>query len=93
MLHAVGDTPQMVTNVGKSVEGYTIFGFTLSNALAALSGALFVQYTGYFSIWTGVGVLIIGLAGMILAEAFSTDFGYCIIDWLNRLSSNYCIYI
>lgn len=79
LLHAVGDTPQMVTNVGKSVEGYTILGLTLSNTLAALSGSLFVEYTGYFSIWTGVGVLIIGLAGMILAQAFSADFGIALL--------------
>lgn len=79
LLHAVGDTPQMITNVGKSVEGYTILGLTLSNTLAALSGALFVEYTGYFSIWTGVGVLIIGLAGMILAQAFSTNFGIALL--------------
>jgi putative ABC transport system permease protein len=79
LLHAVGDTPQMVTNVGKSVEGYTILGLTLSNTLAALSGALFVEYTGYFSIWTGVGVLIIGLAGMILAEIFSANFGIALL--------------
>jgi len=79
LLCAVGDTPQMVTNVGKSVEGYTILGLTLSNTLAALSGALFVQYAGYFSIWTGVGVLIIGLAGMILAQVFSANFGIALL--------------
>lgn len=75
LLCAVGDSPQMVTNVGKSVERYTILGLTLSNMFAAFSGALFVQYAGYFSIWTGVGVLVIGLAGMILAESFCSKFG------------------
>lgn len=75
LLRTVGDTPQMLTNVGKSIDAYTILGLTLSNALAALSGALFVQYTGYFSIWTTVGVLIIGLAGMIVAQTMSTEFG------------------
>ncbi len=79
LLHAVGDTPQMLTNVGKSVAGYTILGLTLSNTLAAVSGALFVQYAGYFSIWTSVGVLIIGLAGMILAQTFSANFGIAIV--------------
>ncbi len=79
LLHAVGDTPQMLTNVGKSIDGYTILGLTLSNTLAALSGALFVQYAGYFSIWASVGVLIIGLAGMILAQTFSASFGVAIL--------------
>ena len=79
LLHAVGDTPQMLTNVGKSIDAYIIAGLALSNALAALSGALFVQYTGYFSIWSGVGVLIIGLAGMILANLFSNVFNFALI--------------
>lgn len=73
LLQAVGDAPQMLTNVGKNVDGYIILGLIFSNMLASLSGALFVHYTGYFSIWTGVGVLIIGLAGMILGQAISTS--------------------
>lgn len=79
LLRAVGDTPQMLTNIGKNVDAYTIMGLTISNALAALSGALFVQYAGYFSIWTSVGMLIIGLAGMILAQLFSNNFGFALL--------------
>lgn len=79
LLRAVGDTPQMLTNVGKSVERYRMFGLALSNMLAAVSGALFVQYTGYFSIWASLGILIIGLAGMIIAETFSPSFGISLI--------------
>ena len=79
LLRAVGDTPQMLTNVGKSTDAYIILGLTISNALAAGSGALFVQYVGYFSIWASVGVLIIGLAGMILAQALSTQFGVALL--------------
>src|ERR1700722_2928516 len=73
LLHATGDNPQMLTNIGKSVHYYTIMGLVLSNTLAALSGSLFVQYVGYFSIWSSVGILIIGLAGMMLAQALNTD--------------------
>lgn len=79
LLQAVGDTPQMVTNVGKSVNGYIVMGLALSNALAALGGALFVHYTGYFSIWASVGILIIGLAGMILAETLTQRFGIALL--------------
>lgn len=75
LLQAVGDTPQMISNVGKSANLYIVIGLALSNALAALSGALFVHYTGYFSIWTSVGILIVGLAGMILAETLTQRFG------------------
>lgn len=56
-----------------------MLGLAISNTLAALSGALFVQYAGYFSIWASVGVLIIGLAGMILAQALSNNFGIALL--------------
>lgn len=79
LLRAVGDTPQMLTNLGKSRDAYIIMGLILSNLMAALSGALFVQYAGYFSIWTSIGVLIIGLAGMILAQMFSVHFGTALL--------------
>ena len=79
LLRAAGDSPQMITNVGKSVHWYRIFGLILSNMFAAISGALFVQYSGYFSIWASVGVLIIGLAGMILAEIVSSQFGLALL--------------
>lgn len=79
LLRAVGDNPQMLVNVGKSVHNYKILGLILSNTLAALSGALFVQYAGYFSIWASVGILIMSLAGLIMAEAFSNRFGLVLI--------------
>ena len=79
LLRAAGDTPQMLANLGKSVDLYIIMGLMISNMLAALSGSLFVQYSGYFSIWASVGVLIIGLAGMILAQTLSRNLGLVLI--------------
>ncbi len=79
LLRAAGDTPQMLANLGKSVDFYIIMGLMISNMLAALSGALFVQYSGYFSIWASVGVLIIGLAGMILAQTLNRSFGWSLV--------------
>jgi putative ABC transport system permease protein len=79
LLQTVGDAPQMITNIGKSANNYILLGLALSNSFAALSGALFVQYTGYFSIWTNVGILIIGLASMIIAQTISSKFGLSLI--------------
>lgn len=78
LLRAVGDAPQMLTNVGKSADAYVVFGLMISNALAGLAGGLFVNYLGYFSIWSTVGILIVGLAGMMIAQAFSPHFGICL---------------
>ncbi len=79
LLYALGDNPQMLLNLGKSVNFYTMLGLALSNAATALAASLYVQYVGYFSIWAGAGVLIIGLAGMILGELLSPYFGFAII--------------
>lgn len=79
LLRAVGDNPQMLTNLGKNTDFYKILGLMLCNMFAALSGALWVQKVGYFSIWGNVGILIMSLAGLILAEAISKKFGLALI--------------
>ena len=76
LLNAVGDNPQMLTNLGKNADTYTVAALMLANGLTAFAGALFVQYVGYFSIWSGVGILIIALAGLILSEAFGREFSF-----------------
>ncbi len=79
LLTAVGDNPQMLSNLGKNAHAYKILALMIANSITALSGALFVQYVGYFSIWTNVGMLIVALAGLILAESFGKGFGIHII--------------
>jgi putative ABC transport system permease protein len=76
LIHAVGDNGQMLTNLGKNAHTYTIAALALSNGITAFAGALFVQYIGYFSIWASVGILIIGLAGLILSETVGKGFGF-----------------
>jgi putative ABC transport system permease protein len=84
VLRATGANKQMVRMLGKKVNIYILLGLTLSNMLNALTlsnmlnalaGSLFVQYVGFYSIWNNIGVLIIALAGLILAETFNTNFG------------------
>lgn len=79
LLTASGDNPLLVTAMGKSVSLYKIIALCTANSLSALSGALFVQYTGYFSIWSGIGILVIALAGLMLSEMFSPKFGFHLI--------------
>ena len=58
---------------------YKLLGLGISNALAALSHALFIQYMGYFSIWFSTGIIIIALAGITLAEIFTEKFNYYLL--------------
>lgn len=76
LFKAVGDNRQMLTNLGKCADTYTIAALALANGLTACAGGLFVQYVGYFSIWSSVGILIIALAGLILSETFGKTFGF-----------------
>jgi putative ABC transport system permease protein len=75
IMRAVGTNPSLVTSLGKSPDAYVILGFMVANLFTGLSGALFVQYTGFFSIWAGFGVLVIGLAGLILGELYDSRYG------------------
>lgn len=79
LIQAVGDNPQMLTNLGKNIHTYKITALFFSNMLTACAGSLFVQYVGYFSIWANIGILISALAGLILAELISSSLGVSLI--------------
>jgi putative ABC transport system permease protein len=73
ILRATGENPQFVVSLGKSVSLYTTFALILANSFSALSGALMVQYTGFFSIFGNIGVLVSALAGCMIAELFQKN--------------------
>lgn len=79
VLKAAGSNPQMAISLGKNVHGYKVFGLALSNSLTALAGALFVQWSGFFSITGNIGTLVIGLTGLILGEMMRPSFGFTLI--------------
>lgn len=76
---AAGSSPQIVTSLGRCVDNYKIAGLAIANSLTALAGALFVQWSGFFSITGNIGTLVIGMAGLILAEMISPKFGLSLV--------------
>jgi putative ABC transport system permease protein len=68
-LRATGSNPQMVRAQGISHKGMTVLGLSLSNALVALSGALLAQYQGFADVQMGIGMMVWGLASIIIGEA------------------------
>ncbi len=68
-MRASGDNPQMMTALGVSVETVTIVGLAMSNGLIALSGALLAQYQGFADVQMGIGIIVLGLASVIIGEA------------------------
>lgn len=68
-LRAVGVNPELAPSLGISIWAYTIAGVALANALSALAGAMVVQLQGYADVGMGFGILINGLAGLVIGEA------------------------
>jgi putative tryptophan/tyrosine transport system permease protein len=70
-MRATGDNPQMIRALGVNTGGMVILGLAMSNGLAALSGALFAQLgqNGNADAQMGVGMVVTGLASVILGEA------------------------
>jgi putative ABC transport system permease protein len=67
-MRAVGASVAMARAQGVNVAAYTIVGLGLANALAALAGGLLAQNQGFADVNLGFGVLINGLAALILGE-------------------------
>ncbi|MGC9529366.1 MAG: ABC transporter permease [Candidatus Bipolaricaulaceae bacterium] len=67
-MRATGNNPAMVQAFGVSPETMKVAGLALSNALVALSGALAAQYSGFADVGMGVGIIVAGLASVIVGE-------------------------
>lgn len=70
-LRAVGSNPTMAAAQGINIWTYTLIGMGLGNALNALSGAIIVQSQGFSDVNMGFGILINGLAALMLGEAIT----------------------
>lgn len=79
ILRAAGDNPDLLVHFGKSKGSYQTLGFALANALTALAGSLFVQWSGFFSITGNIGTLITGLASLMMAELIVKRLSFVII--------------
>lgn len=65
---ATGDNPDMAKSFGIDTDKMEILGLIVSNGLIALSGALVSQQDGYADVSKGIGVIVIGLASIIIGE-------------------------
>ncbi|HKU97459.1 MAG TPA: ABC transporter permease [Vineibacter sp.] len=68
-LRCVGANARLAPALGVNRRRYVVVGFGLANALAALGGALVVQTQGYADVTMGFGILVNGLAALIIGEA------------------------
>ena len=68
-MQAAGDNPQMIRALGVNVDNMIVLGLALSNGLIAASGALLAQYQGFADVQMGIGMVVWGLASIIIGEA------------------------
>jgi putative ABC transport system permease protein len=68
-LRGTGDNARMIRSLGVHTDNTKIVGIALSNGLVAVSGALFVQQNGFADANMGIGMIVIGLASVIIGEA------------------------
>ena len=68
-LRATGDNEQMIRSLGVNTDTATIFGLGLSNTMVALAGALIAQDQGFSDVGMGIGMIVAGLASIIIGEA------------------------
>lgn len=67
-VRATGDNSVMIETLGVNPDTIKIMGLGLANGLVALSGSLVAQYQGFTDIGMGMGMIIIGLASVIIGE-------------------------
>jgi len=68
-MRATGDNQQMMRALGVNVDQMIVLGLALSNGLIGLAGALLAQYQGFADVQMGIGMVVLGLAAVILGEA------------------------
>ena len=68
-MRATGDNDQMIRALGVNVDHMIVLGLALSNGLIAVAGALLAQYQGFADVQMGIGMMVLGLASVIIGEA------------------------
>ena len=65
---ATGDNEEMAKSFGINTDRMKILGLMISNGIIGLAGGLIAQSEGYADVNKGIGVIVIGLASIILGE-------------------------
>lgn len=69
-IRATGDNEDMVRSSSVNVDFTKMVGLSIANALVGTSGALIAQYQSFADVSMGVGMVVIGIASLIIGEVF-----------------------
>jgi len=67
-LRATGENEKMVRAQGIDADAMRLIGLALANALVAFSGGLVAQFQGFADVGMGLGMIVAGLAAVIIGE-------------------------
>lgn len=67
-IRATGDNEAMVRSSSISTDRMKFIGLGLANALVGLSGGLIAQYQSFTDLSMGIGMVVVGLASLIIGE-------------------------
>ncbi len=68
-IRATGNNKKMIRSFSANTDTLVIIGLGMSNGLVAFSGALIAQYSKFADASMGIGMIIVGLASVIIGEA------------------------
>lgn len=67
-MRATGDNSKMIKALGRNPNQFLILGVAISNAMVGLAGAIVAQFQGFADVNMGLGLIIAGLAAVIVGE-------------------------
>ena len=67
-VRATGDNEDMVRSSSINAEGVKVLALAISNGMVALSGAVASQLQGFADVNAGIGMLVVGIASVIIGE-------------------------
>jgi putative ABC transport system permease protein len=68
-IRATGDNGPMISSFGVSTDFTKTLTLALSNGFVGMCGALIAQYRGFADISMGIGLILVGLASVIIGQA------------------------
>ena len=68
ILRAFGDTPWFCVTIGKNPRTYLVAGLAIANSIIAFGGAMVSQYKRICDVNMSFGVLLAGLAALVVGE-------------------------
>jgi putative ABC transport system permease protein len=67
-MRATGDNRKMIKALGRNPDMFLILGVAISNAMVGLAGSMSAQFQGFADVNMGLGLIIAGLAAVIVGE-------------------------